>query len=105
MGPEEFTSGIAVENYLRRLFSPNSRDPTAKQFLKEFKAIDSNGNLKVDFEETFAFLQKKMGYHLQRTQVRSLFDRFDMDKNNDLNYLEFRVLWASLLHFNIIILE
>ena len=61
--------------------------------------------MKVDFEETFNFLQKKMGYHLQRKQVKALFDRFDMDKNNDLNYLEFRVLWASLLHFNIIILE
>ena len=30
LAPEEFTSGIAVENYLRRLFSPNSRDPAAK---------------------------------------------------------------------------
>ena len=101
---EEFAAGIAVENFTRRLFSNDPNDPVYQQFMEDYHKIDLDKNKKIDLQEAKAYLKTIFGELITEEEYINQFNMFDLNPNRSLELDEFKMIWASLMYFNVIVL-
>ena len=62
--------------------------PSTKKFLRVFSTMDANGDGTVD-EAEFSKALKKLGFSLQKDQVKALVSVFDVDGDGRIDHTEF----------------